>query len=221
MIRSDGWQHFNIWEHSETVRDLYRRRCLREVAEMTAHAQAAELLAPHVESGDSLVDVGCGSGYFFHSLSNREIGVEYFGLDAAESLIAIGRSTLPKFGLPSDRLFVQRIEDTNGTCDHVICMNVLSNIDNYHRPLERMLLMAGKTVIIRESLKDGAEYRYVRDRFLDAGVNLKVHVNHYDIGEVTGFISDYGFDVECVVDRRTAGRPESVIGYAVEAKFFI
>jgi ubiquinone/menaquinone biosynthesis C-methylase UbiE len=213
MINSDGWQRFNIWEHSETIRDLYRRRCLREVEEMTAHAQAAELLAPRVKSGDAVLDAGCGSGYFFHSLASRSISAEYFGIDASESLIAIGRDTLPKFGLPTERLSEQRIEDTDGTCEHVVCLNVLSNIDNYHRPLERMLLMARKSVILRESLKDGAAYHYVRDNFLDAGVDLRVHVNHYDIGEVTAFIRNYGFDVERVVDRRTGGKPESVIGY--------
>jgi SAM-dependent methyltransferase len=213
MITSDGWRHFNIWEHSETVRDLYRRRCLREVEEMTAHAQAAELLARRVESGDAVLDAGCGSGYFFHSMSIRNISADYFGIDASPALIEIGRSTLPKFGLPAERLSVQRIEDTDGACEHVVCLNVLSNIDNYHRPLERMLLMARKSVILRESLKDGGVYQYVKDNFLDAGVDLKVHVNHYDIGEVTAFIDDYGFDVERVVDRRTGGEPESVIGY--------
>jgi ubiquinone/menaquinone biosynthesis C-methylase UbiE len=213
VINGDGWQHFNIWEHSGTVRELYRRRCLREVEEMTAHAQAAELLAPRVKSGDVVLDAGCGSGYFFHSLSSRSKASEYFGIDAAKTLIEIGRDTLPKFGLPADRLSVQRIEDTAGTCEHVVCLNVLSNIDNYHRPLERMLLMARKSVILRDSLKDGAAYHYVRDNFLDPGVNLKVHVNHYDIGEVTAFIRDYGFDVERVVDRRTGGKPESVIGH--------
>lgn len=213
MIRNDGWRRFNIWEHSQTVRDLYRRRCLRQVEEMTAHAQAAELVRSHVAPGDSLLDAGCGSGYLFHSLATRKITVDYFGIDAAESLIAIGRETLPAFGLPADRLSVQRIEDTDGECDHVMCVNVLSNIDNYHRPLERMLLMARKSVILRESLKDGAEYHYVTDRFIDAGSHLKVHVNHYDVTDMTGFIRDYGFDVERFVDRRTGGMPESVIGH--------
>ena len=36
---------------------------------MTCHAQAAELLAPHVAPGDTLLDASCGSGYFFHSLA--------------------------------------------------------------------------------------------------------------------------------------------------------
>ncbi len=221
MIRNDGWRRFNIWEHSQTVRDLYRRRCLREVEEMTAHAQVVELIAPYVAQGDVLLDAGCGSGYLFHSFATRKMSLEYFGIDAAESLIAIGRETMPNFGLPADRLLMQRIEDTDGECDHIICVNVLSNIDNYHRPLERMLLMARKTVILRESLKHGAEYRYVTDDFLDAGSNLKVHVNHYDLADMTGFIESYGFDVRHVVDRRTGGTPESVIGHDHHWKFLV
>ncbi len=37
----------------------------REVEVMTAHAQAADLLADRAGAGDTLLDVGCGSGYFF------------------------------------------------------------------------------------------------------------------------------------------------------------
>jgi hypothetical protein len=68
-------------------------------------------------------------------------------------------------------------------------------------------------VILRESLKAGAEYHYVRDDFLDPGVDLKVHVNHYDIGEVANFVASYGFKSEVIVDRRSGGQPELVIGY--------
>src|SRR3546814_18436338 len=60
------------------------------------------------------------------------------------------------------------IEDLDGAIDHVVCMNVLSNMDNFHRPFERMLRLARKSVILRESLKDGASYSYVVDNYLDA-----------------------------------------------------
>jgi SAM-dependent methyltransferase len=213
MIRRDGWQQYCIWEHSASVRELYRKRCRREVEEMTAHAQAAELLAPRVAPGDTLLDAGCGSGYFFHSLASRRIPTEYWGIDAAPTLVAIGREELPAFGLAVERLEVLRLEDLAGEFDHVACVNVLSNIDNYHRPLERLLDVTRKTVILRESLKDGAQYTYVKDRFLDPGVDLWVHVNHYDRREVLDFIEHRGFRAELVVDRRTGGEPEQVIGY--------
>jgi SAM-dependent methyltransferase len=219
-IRDDGWLTHCIWEHSATVRELYLRRARDEAEEMTCAAQAAELLAPLVAPGDSLLDVGCGSGYFFHSLRRRDIPVEYHGIDAALSLIAIGRRELPAHGLPAERLRVLRIEDLAGTVDHVLCMNVLSNIDNYHRPLERLLHTARKSLILRESAKEGAQYEYVRDPFLDGGVDLKVHVNAYDAGALQTFIAGHGFRVERITDRRSGGRPELVIGHPHWWTFF-
>ncbi|WP_096701966.1 class I SAM-dependent methyltransferase [Magnetospirillum sp. 15-1] len=211
--QDDGWLAHNIWEHSRTVRELYAARARDEAEEMTCAAQAAELLAPLLRPGDSLLDAGCGSGYFFHSLRRRALPVAYHGFDASPSLIAIGQRELPAFGLPAERLRVLRLEDFQGRADHVLCMNLLSNLDNYHRPLERLLKAAGRSLILRESITDGARYAYVRDNFLDEGVDLKVHVNAYDRAEITAFVESYGFSVRQVTDRRTGGQPEDVIGY--------
>jgi len=219
-IRDDGWQRHCIWEHSATVRELYSRRARDEAEEMECAAQAAELLAPLAVPGDSVLDVGCGSGYFFHSLKRRAIPLEYHGIDAAPSLIAIGRRELPAHGLAAERLRVLRIEDLDGEADHVLCMNVLSNIDNYHRPLERLLAMARKSLILRVSAKDGARYTYVLDPYLDPAVELNVHVNAYDASELESFIARSGFRVERLVDRRSGGQPELVIGHPHWWTFF-
>lgn len=213
MVNRDAWMRFCTWEHSATLRELYSRRCRREAEEMTAHAQAAELLSSRVTAGDSLLDVGCGSGYFFHSLAARGLDVNYTGIDAAPSLIEIGRREMPAFGLPAESLQVAHIEDLDGEVDHVVCINVLTNIDNFHRPLERLLRLARKSVILRESMKHGAYYSWVRDYYLDAGVDLSVHVNHYDIDEMLNFVRTRGFTADIVVDRRSGGRPEIVIDH--------
>jgi len=221
MINGNGWLKYCIWEHSTPVRELYARRCRLEAEEMTCHAQAAELLAPQVTPGDTLLDVGCGSGYFFHSLRSRQIPVEYYGIDAAPSLIEIGRQGMPEFGLPAERLQVMRIEDLDGEVDFITCINVLSNIDNYHRPLERLLQCAKKMVILRESCREKAEYRYVRDKYLDEGQDLKVYVNAYPQAELVNFIESYGFQVRVETDRRTRGEPEFIIDYPHYWKFLI
>lgn len=221
MINADGWSKFNIWEHSTVVRELYEQRCQGMVEEMTCHAQAVALLSPHVVAGDTLLDAGCGSGYFYHSLRKRNIPVDYFGIDATSCLIKIGQRHLPGFGLPARNLRTLRIEDLHAAVDHVVCINVLSNIDNYQRPLERLLLAARKTVIVRESCSDAASYSYVRDCFLDAGVVLNVHVNTYPIAEFTAFIESYGFDVSMVRDQRTGDAAEMVIGHPHFWKFFV
>lgn len=219
MIRFDGWQQYNIWEHSSIVRELYARRCRMEAEEMTCAAQAAELLAPQITAGDTLLDAGCGSGYFFHSLRTRQIPAMYYGIDSAPSLIEIGRSILPQYGLPAERLQVARLEDLAGEVDHVVCMNVLSNLDNYHRPLERLLQMARKTVILRESCKDQGEYHYVEDKYLDRP--LKVYVNSYPTAEIMAFIESYGYQVQQIEDRRTQGQAEMVIDYPHYWTFFL
>ena len=128
---------------------------------------------------------------------------------------------MPAYGLASDRLVSRRIEDLDGAADHVVCINVLSNLDNYHRPLERLLRIARKSVVIRESLHDEARYQYVIDRFLDPGAELRVHVNTYATAEVADFVSSYGFKVSVVKDDRAGDEPELVIGYPHYWKFLI
>jgi SAM-dependent methyltransferase len=219
-IDDDGWARYSIWEHSATIRELYAARCRGEAEEMTCVAQAAELLAPRVMAGDSLLDVGCGSGYFFHALRRRGIPVEYHGIDAARPLIEIGQSILPAFGLPPERLRVLRIEDMAASVDHVVCMNVLTNVDNYHRPLERILDAARKSVILRESCREVGDYRYVVDRYLDGGRPLRVHVNTYPRAEWVAFIRDRGFDVEVITDVRSGGEVEMVIDEPHHWTFF-
>jgi len=214
MISDQGFDQFNIWEHSANVKELYRRRCRQEEPEMDCAAQAIEILAPLAEPGDQLLDAGCGSGYFFHSVRRIGMDLTYEGIDASRCLIEIGREELPPYGCDPSRLNVMRMEDLVGSVDHAVCLNVLSNIDNYHRPLERLLLAARKSVIIRESLwEKPSQYLYVHDKFLDPEVNLKVHVNTYCLLEVLKFAQSYGFSGEAIIDRRTRGRPEPVIGY--------
>jgi ubiquinone/menaquinone biosynthesis C-methylase UbiE len=221
VIRDDGWRRWSIWEHSRTVQDLYRRRCRLEAEEMTCHAQAAELLAPRIAQGDTVLDAGCGSGYFFHALRRRAAAADYVGIDASATLIDIGRQELPAHGLDPERLRVLRIEDLDGEVDHAVCINVLTNLDNVHRPLERLLACARKTVVLRESIADTAEYRYVRDEYLDPGVDLRVHVNAYAAADLTELAESHGYRARSVADRRTGARPEIVIGHPHHWTFFI
>lgn len=221
MIGDSGWLQYNIWEHSRTVRELYARRCRLEAEEMTCAAQAAELLAERVQPGDTVLDVGCGSGYFFHSLRQRELPVEYIGIDGSPTLIQIGRQIMPSYGLAASNLRVIRIEDLSGLADHVVCLNVLSNIDNFHRPLDRLLRVAQKTVILRESIAEQANYQFVVDKYLESPDELKVHVNTYAREDIQRFVHGYGFELQFIEDRRTRGEPELVIDYPHYWKFLV
>jgi len=219
MIVTDAALRHSIWEHSDTVAALYRRRCRLEEPEMDCATQARELLGEFARPGETVLDAGCGSGYFFHSA--MKLGLAYRGIDASPRLIAIGREELPAFGCDPAAITCARIDDLDGEVDHVVCLNVLSNIDNWQRPLERFFRVARRSVILRESAWDApAEYRYVEDRFLNEGVRLFVHVNTYRISDLLAFADSRGFRGRHIVDGRTGGRPEDVIGYPHHWSFF-
>jgi len=213
MFKDNAYADHNIWEHSAIVRDLYRKRARDEAEEMTCAKQAIELLRPYTNEGETIADAGCGSGYFFHSVRRSSLKLDYYGFDATADLIKIGQEELPAFGLPENHLKTMRLEDFSGCFDHVVCMNVLSNLDNYHRYLERLLQSCEKTLVMRESIGEKSSYQYVRDVYLDDDVNLKVHVNTYAKEDVQAFVESYGFEVDWEVDERTQGKPELVIDY--------
>lgn len=213
MIQTGAAEDYNIWSHSQHIRTLYRTRARAEAEEMICAAQAAGILTDLARPGDCLFDAGCGSGWFFHALRRRQLALEYWGMDQTAALITIGQEELPRFGLPPERLLTGQIEYASGRADHVLCMNVLTNLDNWHRPLDRLAAMARRSLILRESIQDEARYAWVTDRFLDPGVTLSVHVNTYSRRALTEFLADRDFQVEFIEDRRTGGAPELVIGY--------
>lgn len=209
----NGWNNYSIWDHSSQILGLYEKRCRKQEEEMIAHKQAANILKSYLCPHDVFLDAGCGSGYFFHSLSKQNVTVDYFGIDASEALIEIGKRWMPQYNLSAERLIHGRIEDLDGEVDHVICINVLSNIDNYHRPLERLLKITNKTLMLRESLSSFTKYSYVKDKFLDPGVDLNVYVNTYNLEEIIKFIQSYGFETKVITDIYTNGQPQKVIGH--------
>ena len=211
----------SIWTHSQHMRELYARRARDEDIEMTCAAQAAGLLGGISRPGETLLDVGCGSGWFSHSLRRRGIALQYHGIDPTDVFVETGRTELARYGLAPGALQVGRAEYVSGAVDHVLCMNVLSNIDNWHRSLDRFAAIARKSIVLRESLSDQASYDFVEDRFLDDGVSLKVHVNTYARQALRAFLEERGFDVRHVTDERTGGQPELVIGYPHHWEFLV
>ena len=209
----------NIWEHSSQVRELYTHRARGE-SEMDAAAQATEIVLPQLAQGDTLLDAGCGSGYYYWSFRRRNAGIEYYGLDYSPSLIEIGRRELAADGLPPERLMVGAIEDLAGSYDAVLCCNTLSWCADFRRPLERLCRAARKFILLRTNLGAETVYRWEEDGFLDDGYNhLKAYWNQYSEGKVTDFMEDMGFDVTPIVDARTNGRMEMVVGKPYFWKF--
>ncbi|MEW6263507.1 MAG: class I SAM-dependent methyltransferase [Thermodesulfobacteriota bacterium] len=203
---------FNIWEHSANIRDLYARRARGE-EEMDAAAQAVRILGPYLEPGMTLLDAGCGSGYYYWSFQRRGWNIEYNGLDYSPTLIEIGRRWMPLAGLDPGRLRVMAIEDLDERYDAVICFNTLPWCPDFRRPLESLCRGAKRYLLLRTSLADRTVYRWEPDGYLDEGFNhLKAYWNTYAESDVISFMEEMGFETEPIVDDRTQGRMELVVG---------
>ena len=59
--------------------------------EMDSCAQAAHILKKLVKPGDKILDIGCGTGYLLHSLKKIGVNFEYYGIDANNEFIEIGK----------------------------------------------------------------------------------------------------------------------------------
>ena len=208
----------NIWEHSQNVLELYRRRARGE-GEMDASAQAAEILAPFIDffpTPPRLLDAGCGSGYLWHSFRKRGLEVDYFGLDYSPSLIRIGREELPAFGLPPERLVCGSLEDLGeGSFDLAVLINTLTFCPDFREPLDRLAGSGAKVILIRDNFGSETVRRWETDGYLDPGFNhLKAYWNQWGTAELADFLNGLGFKVEPIVDRRTGGRVEMVVDKA-------
>ena len=205
---------WNPWANDQNTLALYRRRCRLEAEEMTCAAQAAELLREMAVGGETLLDAGCGGGYYLHSLRRLGVPVEYHGVDYTPEMIEMARQELcPRTGTPPARFTLGAIEDLDEPFDNVLCFNVLTNSPHYALPLERLLACARRRIVLRESLAESLIIRYTPDPYLDEGKrHIRVYHNTYPIEEVKAFMAENGFRVTTVTDRRTGDRPEDVIG---------
>ena len=89
-----GWKKNSCWDNSNEIEKLYFKRSLNQVEELTCHTQAASILKSQSKSNETLLDIGCGTGYFYHALRNQNINLKYHGLDPSVKLIGIGKKII-------------------------------------------------------------------------------------------------------------------------------
>ena len=212
---------YNVVDHSARITADYQARARFE-REMVSAQQCAEVLAPLVKEKMTLLDAGCGMGHLFHSFRTRDIDVDYHGIDVSAKMIGDGRSIMKGYGLPPEQLRQLPMEYLEERFDIVVCMNTLTHLPDYHIYLEKLLISARKYLYLRMSMSDFAETKYVFDRPLDPGVDLKLYFNTYELSEVTEFIKSYGFEVTRIRDAWNNDEPEQDdVGYTYYRKVFL
>lgn len=213
----------SIWEHSKYFVELCVDRASGRAPEMDAVRQAVDLLAPRLEPGMTVLDVGAAAGHLARSL--EPLGVEYHGIDTAARAVEIGRVL---GGLPAARMRALAIEDLprEETYDAVVSLSTLAYLPMFHLPLEAMGRAARRWLVVRSSFGDETEVRYVPDVWLEQGFQaLRTYLNVYGRDEVQEFLEREGFRVAWEEDRRQrerfGGRPEVVAGLEIPYAFLV
>jgi ubiquinone/menaquinone biosynthesis C-methylase UbiE len=202
----------NVWECSESVLHDFDKRAKGKFT-LSCCQQIAVLLKQYINKGDRLLDAGCGTAHFYHSLKDMNIPVEYYGIDISELLLANAKKNVSKFGLNPAHLKVQNILDIDVSYDFTVCINTLCFMPHYHAYLDRLLRATDKILILRMSLSDKEEISYLVDGCLDSPYeDLKLNFNTYDLEDVKRFIADSGFEVEQIRDEYTRDGEEIVAG---------
>lgn len=203
---------WNPWANDSKLIELYRKRCRDEIEEMTCAAQAAEILAPLIKHNETLLDAGCGGGYYYWSFFKRNIPLDYYGLDYTPEMVELARTEMClRTNLTDDRFSLGSIENLEIEYDNILCFHVLTNAPHYALPLERLLSCTKKRLLIRENMGSELEIRYSPDQYLDPGKrHINVYHNRYPLEEVKDFISRYNFRVTQITDRRTNDGVEMV-----------
>lgn len=183
---------------------------------MTCAGQAAEILGSRLQAGESLLDAGCGGGYYLWSFMDRGLRPDWHGLDYTPEMVELARTEVAsRAGLEPERFMLGFIEDLPETSyDTVLCFNVLTNSPHFAAPLERLLRAARRRVLLRESMGDELVVNFTPDPYLDEGKrHIRVYHNTYPIEEVTGLMEQEGFAVERIRDARTGDGTELVVGF--------
>jgi len=112
----------------------------------------AELIEP--KEGESLLDVGCGTGYF--SFYFHQLGLKVTGLDSSEEMLDVARGKIKTFFPP--RRWVKVIEFISGEAtnlpfpdnsfDIVTLITSLGFIKEPHKAIREALRVARKRVIL-------------------------------------------------------------------------
>lgn len=217
----------SINEHSKLYPQLCIERDTGIASEMDSIKQLCSILKEKNVIGNSLLDVGCAAGQLYKSV--KKLGLDYYGVDAYQRGIQIGKLILGQQGLDKSKL--RNISpyqiDTNEKYDVVVNLfdfRYTPQFDNY---LEIMARIAKKYLIIRApSFSTEFIKRYYPDVLLESEYQaMRSFFNLYNQNDIIEFLNFEGFDVEWVEDLRQKNKfnskPEIVGGIEFYYKFLV
>jgi ubiquinone/menaquinone biosynthesis C-methylase UbiE len=102
-----------------------------------------------------VLDVGCGAGHFYPSLSKIDKNISYHGVDVSEHYIKLARSLFAgekNFKIGKEDIF--NLSFNNKSYDIVVCYMVLPFIPDWRKAVKELVRVTKKHLFIRLLLSD-------------------------------------------------------------------
>ena len=174
---TNRWQQFWLDEREgKRYGNVLYRRAVGELPEMECSKVVARIVATWIQDGDSILDAGCGVGHYLRSLKRQiSCGFSYTGVDDSPLFIDLARKAFP---VQADVNFevedIYQLSFPNNTFDIIISSNVFLHLPSIERPLQELVRVARKYVLIRTLVGERSfriqEVRGLGDEFDETGM---------------------------------------------------
>ena len=145
------------WERWDDpgVADAIDRHWRGESLEGQHRGLLTELVARHVPPACRLLEVGCGSGYFYEHLVARLPDIRYTGVDTSREMLGLATARYP--GVPFLHGDGFRLDFANEAFDLVVAFEVLGHLPDIVSPLREMYRVCSTRLLF--SVWEGDEAR--------------------------------------------------------------
>lgn len=146
----------NEYVDNKNNANVYYKRAVGLSPEMETSKAIANILKKKVNIGNSILDVGCGSGHYYRSLKNRikkpffYTGVDPYKIFLDKAKLAWKNDKNVNFKLGN----IYKIPFKKNAFDISISCNVFIHLHDVIKPLKEIIRVTKKTVILRTVLYD-------------------------------------------------------------------
>ena len=147
IINKNYWK---IWNKKKKVEARTFDRTKEKLPEMESSKQLLKILKPIYKKNFKIMDVGCASGHYYHSIKKLNSKVEYLGIDATREYINFAKKYFKKNkSVNFKNLSIYNLKKTNLKSDIVYCCNLILHLPEIKEALKNLIRASKKYVIIR------------------------------------------------------------------------
>lgn len=176
------WQNWDNGEASKKI-DTYWVQSENPWREMLV-----KQLKRNFKPGDSLFEVGCGSGLIFHKMREHGLvdGRTYQGGDISQEMLKLARGRTPDVNFVTTDIF--KIDMQDAAQANVINIHVLQHLPGYEQPVRELLRITRDKLFIACWFNTGLEDEVHFSQPSDNWDKQSFHNNTYSMPKFISFI---------------------------------